>query len=74
MRVNLNTKWIKIEYLQGPDLWHMIEAGERDARDVVVIKGTVKKGKQTDGFNQLQYFDRTILESTIICNHNNKRI
>lgn len=45
--VSWNHEWFMIEYLQGSDLWHMVEAGERDAWDVVVIEGTIKKGKQT---------------------------
>lgn len=49
-----------MEYLQGPDLWHMIEACERDACDVVVVEGTMKKERNTDGLNNVHYFDNAI--------------
>ena len=50
-----------MEYLQSPDLWHMVEAGERDACDVVVIEGTAKKGKQT----QMDWISSSIFDRTI---------
>lgn len=33
-------------YSQSPDLWHVIEAGDRNAGDVVVVEGTVRREKR----------------------------
>lgn len=40
----------RMEYLQGPDLWHMVEAGERNAGDVVVVEGAIEKRKEAQSF------------------------
>lgn len=40
-------------YLQSPNLWHVVEAGDQDAADVVVVEGTVKteeKGNHQWGY------------------------
>lgn len=33
-------------YSQSPDLWHVVEAGDRNAGDVVVVEGAVRREKK----------------------------
>lgn len=35
-------------YSQSPDLWHVVEAGNRNAGDVVVVEGTVRREKKKE--------------------------
>lgn len=35
-------------YSQSPDLWHVIETGNRNAGDVVIVESTVRRKKKRE--------------------------